>query len=633
MRYLHYFVGAALMLSAVSALAKPIPESEEEFADTTNTLSTAVVTGVRGVGDPLALPFTVDIIDSEKLNASYESNLLPVLMQEIPSLMLTSRAMMGYGVSTNAAGGLNLRGISGGSGQMMVLIDGHPQYNGIYGHPIADSYQSIMAERVEVLRGPASMLYGSNAMGGVINIITRRSRQDGFHGNFRVGAGSWGTVDAQAAVDYRKGGFNASAAAWYGRSDNHRPNMEFDRQGGALILSYRISNKWNVWGDGNFTHFNASNPGPTTAPLFDSRQWISRGVASVGVDNDYGWTSGSVSVYDNFGFHKINDGTTDPVASPVIRLFHSQDALRGLSAWQRASFFAGSAITLGVDFQNIYGKAWYTDIETGKTVDAGKMTGESTRQEYAGYVDVQQDILSWLSVNAGIRYDWHSISKGEWVPQAGIALRPLPESTLKLMVSKGFRNPTMRELYLYRPANDELRAERLWDYEISWKQYIGAVNYGVNVFYLKGDNMIQTVMVGDSPLNTNTGEIENTGVEADFSAKITEGLSVDANASYLHMENPVLAAPQGKAYAGVNWTKGKFSVNGGLLGVLGMYTATGDKETKENFLLLNLNVSCKVNKILTLWAKGENLLAQKYEYIAGYPMPRATGMGGVSVSF
>ena len=58
-----------------------------------------------------------------------------------------------------------LRGISSGTGEIMVLIDGHPQYNGIFGHPISDSYQTLMAERVEVLRGPASLLYGSNAMG------------------------------------------------------------------------------------------------------------------------------------------------------------------------------------------------------------------------------------------------------------------------------------------------------------------------------------------------------------------------------------------------------------------------------------------------------------------------------------
>ena len=50
---------------------------------------------------------------------------------------------------------------------------------GLMGHPIADAYQTMMAERVEVLRGPASVLYGSNAMGGVINIVTRKMQEDG----------------------------------------------------------------------------------------------------------------------------------------------------------------------------------------------------------------------------------------------------------------------------------------------------------------------------------------------------------------------------------------------------------------------------------------------------------------------
>lgn len=88
---------------------------------------------------------------------------------------------MGYGVSNGAAGSISLRGLSGSSARLMVMIDGHPQYAGIFGHPIADAYQSFLAERVEVLRGPASVLYGSNAMGGVVNIVTRKMQEDGFN--------------------------------------------------------------------------------------------------------------------------------------------------------------------------------------------------------------------------------------------------------------------------------------------------------------------------------------------------------------------------------------------------------------------------------------------------------------------
>ena len=64
-----------------------------------------------------------------------------------------------------------------------------------------------------------------------------------------------------------------------------------------------------------------------------------------------------------------------------------------------------------------------------------------------------------------------------------------------------------------------------------------------------------------------------------------------------------------------------------------LYTEVGANETKENFSLLNATVNYAVNKMVTLWARGENLLAQKYEINAGYPMPRATFMGGVNVKF
>jgi len=63
-------------------------------------------------------------------------------------LFTTARGVIGYGVSGGAAGGISLRGLSGGSARMMVLIDGHPQYSGIFGHPIADAYQTMLADRV-----------------------------------------------------------------------------------------------------------------------------------------------------------------------------------------------------------------------------------------------------------------------------------------------------------------------------------------------------------------------------------------------------------------------------------------------------------------------------------------------------
>ena len=164
------------------------------------TIGEVVVTGTRNETDVRHLPMTVSVVNREQIELRNDPSLLPLLTEYIPGLFTTSRGLMGYGVSGGAAGGMSLRGI-GGAPQaglpttgMLVLIDGHPQYMGLMGHPISDAYQSLLAERVEVLRGPASVLYGSNAMGGVINIVTRKMQQDGIRTHANAGYGSYNTL-------------------------------------------------------------------------------------------------------------------------------------------------------------------------------------------------------------------------------------------------------------------------------------------------------------------------------------------------------------------------------------------------------------------------------------------------------
>ena len=595
-------------------------------------LQEVVVTGTRNAVDVRHLPMTVAVINRETLTRQHQTNILPTVMQQVPGLFVTSRSMMGYGVSTGAAGGINLRGISGGAGQLMVLIDGHPQYQGIYGHPLADSYQTLMAERVEVLRGPASVLYGSNAMGGVINIVTRGSsvRRCGTTTNATVGVGSYGTVQAEASNQVRSGKFSSTVAAQYGRTDNHRPRMGFEQYGGYLKLGYDLTEHWNAYVDANITHFNASYPGAESSPLYDADQWITRGVVSAAIENHYGNTSGAISVFSNFGRHKIDDGTANP-DQPTQRYFRSKDALTGISIYQSAQLFKGNRLTVGVDYMHIYGNAYYTSKATGEVLDTpNKQSGKSYRNEIAGYVDIRQDLTDWLTIDAGIRLDHHSITGTEWVPQAGVVVRPMETGEVKAMVSKGFRNPTMREMYLYPPSNTDLEPERLWNYELSWRHRMnGGLNYGVNLFYLKGDNMIQTV----NRKNVNTGEIENWGVELEAKYPICPCFTINGNASYLHMKNKIVAAPEATGYLGVDYHHDKWLAALGLQYVNHLYTAVGDDETKENFCLLNASVSYAATKALSLWVRGENLLAQKYEINLGYPMPRATFMGGVSVLF
>ena len=584
--------------------AIPYGQVQAELLADSLALEEVVVTGTRNATDVRHLPMTV-----------------------IGRDLLTS---------TGAAGGINLRGITGGAGQLLVLIDSHPQYQGIYGHPISDSYQTLMAERVEVLRGPASVLYGSNAMGGVMNIVTRQSPvgNDFVKTNIQVGAGSYGTVQAEASNQLRSGRFSSTVSAQYNRTDNHRPRMGFEQYGGYLKLGYDLNNHWNAYVDANITHFNASYPGTTDKPLYDADQWITRGVISAAIENHYGRTSGALSVYTNFGRHKIDDGTANPDA-PTQRYFRSKDALTGVSFYQSIQLFEGNCVTAGLDYMHIYGNAYYTSKATDEVMDTpNKQSGKSYRNEIAGYVDFRQDLLSWLTIDAGLRVDHHNITGTEWVPQAGVVVRPIETGEVKAMVSKGFRNPTMREMYLYPPSNTDLEPERLWNYELSWKHRMNSgFTYGANIYYIKGDNMIQTVQVDGKPRNVNTGEIENWGVEAEAKYPVGNYLNIRANAAYLHMKNKVVAAPEGSYFLGADYRNGKWFASLGLQYINNLYTVVGDGEEKENFVLLDASVTYAASRNINLWARGENLLAQKYEINYGYPMPRATFMGGVSVNF
>ena len=204
-----------LTLTMLSFLSVNLQAIDEE-AIRDSTLQDIVVTGTRTAVPERAIVSTVSTVDSEQLNQLERISILPTLSEQVPSLFVTQRGLMGYGVSGGAAGGISVRGLNSGSGQAMILIDGHPQYQGIFGHSIADAYQTMVAERVEIVRGPASLFYGSNAMGGVINIVTRGSsvRRCGTTTNATVGVGSYGTVQAEASNQVRSGKFSSTVSAF-----------------------------------------------------------------------------------------------------------------------------------------------------------------------------------------------------------------------------------------------------------------------------------------------------------------------------------------------------------------------------------------------------------------------------------
>lgn len=171
-------------------------------------LKEVVVTANRTQVNKNDVPLTISVITRKQIEESSESALLPVLSQRVPGLFLTQKGVTGFGVSSGSAGTVNIRGV-GQSNKVLMLFDGQPQWAGVFGHSLPDTYVASDIERVEVIRGPGSLLYGSNAMGGVVNLITRSQHQEGVTSHVRAMYGSYNTQKYMFNNGIKRGKFNS----------------------------------------------------------------------------------------------------------------------------------------------------------------------------------------------------------------------------------------------------------------------------------------------------------------------------------------------------------------------------------------------------------------------------------------
>lgn len=615
---------AVFVLSPFVAVA-----SETAANDTTRVLDEVVVVESAAKAPIPLLPLDVKIVGSSTIDNSSETNLLPVLQNRIPGMFVTERGLAGYGVSGGGAGAVSIRGVGGGN-KVLFLIDGQPQWAGVFGHSLPDTYVTNDVQRVEVVSGPSSLLYGSGAMGGSVNLITRRATQEGFTGSVRAMGGSYGTQKYGAKAGYKHGGLRAFAAASYESTDGNRRGMGYWLANQYASVSYDFSSHWEAGANMMLTETKANNPGSIYRELpLDMWAKQFRTTTSVYVKNRYDITSGGVQAYYNWGKHDIDDGL-DRQNNPRTYLFHSKDFNMGVTMYQTVNPWEGNDLSVGVDFKHWGGKAYNTD----KTDGAESPIVDKHVNEIAGYAMMQQALFhNLLSLNAGVRLEHSSQFGNEWVPQAGFILRPLSASRIKFSYGKGFRSPNIRELYMYGPRNPELLPERMDNFEVEFRQWLleSRLNLGLSLYYINGDNMIQTVMIDGSSKNINTGKFINKGFELDVTYNINKEWALTANYAYLHTDTRIVGAPKNKLFGEIAYTPGRWQFTLDVMSIWGLNT----EESKENYALLNARAaySFDMEKPLTLFVKGENLTAARYQINYGFPMPRATVMAGMEWKF
>lgn len=606
-------------------------QAQEQRADTTITLQEAVVTGNRTLVNRNNVPMNITVVGREEIENSSESALLPVLSERVPGLFVSERGITGFGVASGAAGGISIRGIGGSPNtQMLVLIDGHPQFMGLMGHPLPDAYVASDVERVEVVRGPASILYGTNAMGGVINIITRKQNREGFSLNARAMGGSYNTQKYMTNIGARGKVMDAYVSVNHDRTDGDRANSAFHITNGFANVGFKLSEHFNLRTNVSIADYMAENPGAINKPMFDNTVDVLRGMASASLENHFRHTDGAIAFFYNWGDHNINDGYTTG-GKPLNYRYRSKDDAYGLLFYQILRPWKGNMLTLGVDYKSYGGKAWNRFLNN----NPDKIMVDTSSYDVGGYAIFQQNLFKdVLTLNAGGRLEHNKTFGNKWIPQVGLALRPTANSVIKTSFSKGFRNPTIREMFMWDPANPNLKPEEMTNYELVLEHYFFKRNLYVEVsgFIADGKNLIQTQIVNNKPLNVNSGKFKNKGIEVAMQADLSRKFSISGNYSWLYMKTPVLNAPERQLYANANFHSRKWQINVGYQYINGLYLATGKDAKQEDYGLLNAKVSYKIGKVMTLFAKGENLTREKYQILDGYPMPGAVFFGGVHFS-
>ena len=584
-------------------------------------LEDVVVTGSKFETSRELIPLSVSQISADNIKQSGHYNVLSTLSAYVPGVFITERNILGFGVATGGSGSINIRGVSINNGvgnypntQVLVLIDGHPQYQGIFGHPLPDAYVASDVEKVEVIRGPASVLYGSNAMAGAVNIITKKQQTEGLSATVNAVYGSYNTQKYAGTFGFKKDKLSLFLSANHASTDGTRENTDFKISNGYLKAAYELSRHWKITADLSMAQYEANDNGKVSPPAPSPIPFhidVLRGKAALSVENKYDKLDGAIKLYHNFGEHDLSDG------------FKSTDRNSGLMIYQNYRLFDQTHVTAGLDAKQ-YG---------GHAIDPKPMIPVDTTEivyELAGYALIHQKLFEFLDLNAGLRFEHNSVFGNEWVPMVGAAARAGETTNFKASVSKGFRSPTVMELYLYAP-NAALKPERMMNYELSWLQSYMAnrLSTELTAFWVEGENMIQ-VVGGTPPKRQNTGTFSNRGIEFAAKYRITNQFNVQANYTFLDMEKKIVAAPKHQFNINLNYQYKMVNFNVAAQHVNTLY-ASLTPESIQQFTLFNTRISTKITKQLDVFLAGHNLLNQQYQINDGYPMPGINFHGGLNL--
>lgn len=496
---------------------------------------------------------------------------------------------------------IDIRGIGDRGRSVMVLIDGRPVKMGLYGCTVTHTLPMNNVDHIEVVRGPASVLYGSDALGGVVNIITKKASTP-LEGDFTASYGSNASQQyrLRAGGVYRKLDFYATGD--YRTTDGHLAHSAYDGRDATGRVGYDIAPGISAILTGKY--FDGYKEEPLRATDSDTMvadTWndYHRWAIDLSVDGKWSRQDLTARVYRNSGEHKFSDG------------WHSTDYTNGAMFQASRGTLRHNRIAIGADCRQQGGKRVAID------------SVPWAKYEYGVFVHDEQTILDRAILSAGARYHHDEISGDAVAPQAGCVLQVPTGTIFKASVSKGFRAPQINELYLFPASNTDLEPEIVWNYEVGINQkIIQGVSFEATGFILKGSNFIETIPNPTPPplyAFDNVGNFEFRGVETGIVFQRQKSIAAHVFHSYLDPGKKTTGRPGHKTDASIRILHRGANVNLSGTYVADCFAADSSQKPIDDYCVLNAKLACHTVFDLEPFLAIDNVTNTEYAVYANLP--------------
>jgi outer membrane cobalamin receptor len=561
-------------------------------------------------------------IPGERIRESTRTSTFQAVAQDNADVYVPAGGVALHGVANGATGGIRMRGLGGSPNtQVLVVEDGVPDYQGIFGHPIADAYIPTLIDEVLVVKGGDSVLYGTNALAGALVIRSRWLGVDGVEVDADSAAGSYSTLREQGAVLSRSGAWDVAAGLFALDTKGHRDGAGGTEAIGVGAVRYRMSPSLSLVMRNKTAHLEGNDPGPVTHPTTDHWYDVWRDTASLQLDYRSEGVRLTLTPYLNAGIHKLYDG------------FYSRDYVGGAIAEGEVQVAPGLGLLAGLSAEGV-----------GGTVE-NQITGDNphvgTRWSCSAYGQVTWLPAPGFTLVGGARELVSSAYGSIPLYKAGARWDFLPGLHLRAAVAKNFRQPTLRELYLpYPTANPDLKPERALNADLGVGFESTHLSLEVSGYRTEATDLIK--YFGEFPAAevVNIDRIVIWGTEASLVLRSLGPFSAYLSGDWQGVGRYTRQNPDARVTFGAEvarGTAGRFlivSTDGEW--VHDLFMSDYGRDRIPDVFVLNASARCRwelQDRKVTVepYLLVRNLLDRQYAYVRGYVMPGLNVLAGLRI--